>query len=132
MYTLRGWCIISTCCIQFHSMVMYISSAVNNFRSMCISNNILCRVIYIPHKELDYYVPEDSRVYRENSVTFQKCSWCQPPSLWLCHQVSFQSTWSPDYLRWNNFWKAPHPFGFSLSRCEIHLWTVLENEETVT
>ena len=68
MYTLRG------CCIKYHSMVMYISSAANYFRSMYKSNNSLCIVIYIPHKELDYYIPKDSCVHWEKSVAFQKSS----------------------------------------------------------
>ena len=53
---------------------MYISSAANYFRSMYKSNNSLCIVIYIPHKELDYYIPKDSCVHWEKSVAFQKSS----------------------------------------------------------
>ena len=68
MYTLRG------CCIKYHSMVMYISAAANYFRSMYKSNNSFCIVIYIPHKELDYYIPKDSCVHWEKSVAFQKSS----------------------------------------------------------
>ena len=46
-------------------MVLYISSAVNYFRSMCKSNDSLCIVIYILYKELEYYIPEDSCVNLE-------------------------------------------------------------------
>ena len=52
-------------------MVMYISSAVNYFRSMCNNNDSVCIVIYILYKELDYNIPEDSYVYLEKSVAFQ-------------------------------------------------------------
>ena len=66
---------------------------------MCKSNSVLCIVIYIPHKELDFNIREDSCVYWERSVALWKCSLHQPSSLWLCGQVSFQSIWSLDH--WN-------------------------------
>ena len=104
VYTPRGWCIISTCCIKFQSMVMYISLPVNYFRSMCKSNNSLCIVIYIPHKQLDYYIPKDSCVYQEKCVAFQKCSWHQPPSLSL-YRVFFSQPGHLTIQRWDKFWK---------------------------
>ena len=42
---------------------MYISSALNCFRSTCQTNNGLCIAIYIWHKELHYYISKDSCVY---------------------------------------------------------------------
>ena len=101
--------IISTCCIKYHSMVMYISSAVNYFRSMCKSNDSLCIVIYILYKELEYYIPEDSCVNLEKSVAFQKCSEYQPLSLLLCWEVSFQSTWLLDYSKVKQLPEASSP-----------------------
>ena len=97
--------IISTCGIKYHSMVMYISSAVNYFRSMCKSNDSLCIVIYILYKQLDYYIPKDSCVYQEKCVAFQKCSWHQPPSLSLCRQSFFSQPGHLTIQRWDKFWK---------------------------
>ena len=101
--------IISTCSIKYHSMVMYISSAVNYFRSMCKSNDSLCIVIYILYKDLEYYIPEDSCVNLEKSVAFQKCSGYQPLSLLLCWEVSFQSTWLLDYSKVKQLPEASSP-----------------------
>lgn len=58
------------CCMKFHQMVMYISSALNCFRSICQTSNSLCSAIYIQHRELQHCICEDSCVYWEKSVAF--------------------------------------------------------------
>lgn len=91
--------------IMFYRYLLYQISLNGNvhiftrefFLEECAGVNILCIVIYILHRELDYYTPKDRCVYQEKSVAFQKCSWRQLPCLWLCGQVSFQLTWSLDY-----------------------------------
>ena len=61
---------ISTCCIKFHSAVIYISSALNCCRSICQTNNSLCIAIYIWHKEFHHFIPDNCCVYWERSVAF--------------------------------------------------------------
>ena len=51
-------------------MVMYISLALNCFRSICQTNNGLCIAIYIQHKELHYYIPKEYCLYQNKSVIF--------------------------------------------------------------
>ena len=57
-------------CLKFHSMVMYIISTLNCFRSICQNNNLLCTAIHIQHKELHYTTYPDSCIYREKSIAF--------------------------------------------------------------
>ena len=130
VYTPRGWCIISTCCIKFQSMVMYISLPVDYFRSMCKSNNSLCIVIYIPHKQLDYYIPKDSCVYQEKCVAFQKCSWHQPSSLSLCYRVFLVNlvTW---LFKDETSSGSLSPIQLISLQMKIHLYTELESKEMV-
>ena len=112
--------IISTCCIKYHSMVMYISSAANYFRSMYKSNNSLC--IY----------PKTLVLIWKSLLHFKSVVGINHFLFYCVERFLFSQ---PGYLtiqRWNNFQKPLHPFDWSLFRCEIHLWTVLESEEMLT
>ena len=55
---------------------MYISSALNSFRSICQISNVLCIAIYIRHKELHYYIPEDCCISWEKVLHFKSLVVC--------------------------------------------------------
>ena len=57
-------------------MVMYISSALNSFRSICEISNGLCIAIYIRLKELQYYIPEDCCISWEKVLHFKSLVVC--------------------------------------------------------